>query len=92
MKFAKNIVLGDYIRDLGTVISIQNFSTQVATAKSGSLPENAPYYQQVAEQLNCCYENVDCKVSVETQLANRCFYHDDLVDVVEIRTVMKEAA
>jgi hypothetical protein len=88
---ASSVCVGDYVDGLGAIVNVRPFHTQVASQASGDLPPGTPYWQHVAEELNCCYKLVQNKVLLEGQYGKKCFYSDDLVNVA-VPNVLKVAA
>jgi len=89
---AGQVKVGDHVRDFGVVTDITVFGNQVAANKRSVLPDNAPYWQHVSEQMNSCYEIVPNKVVLQTAFSSRCFYCDDAVELVILPNALKQAA
>lgn len=89
---ASSVRVGDVISDRGAVTSVRYFAGPVANGVSKSLPRTAPYYQQVANEVNSCYSWVVDRVVIETTFGTYSFLSDTLVPVVSLTSSLRAAA
>jgi hypothetical protein len=92
MVAADSVRVGDFIRDLGVVLNIRVFATEVANDRCGTLTGKEPYWQIIAEAQKSCFRQVPDRVVIETTGGCRSFYNETLVDVVSLPTALKAAA
>lgn len=92
MVAAASVRVGDYIRDLGVVLNVRSFQTEVAGDSVGSLTGKAPYWEIIAEAQKSCFNLVSDRVVIETTGGTRSFYNDALVDVISLPTALRAAA
>lgn len=92
MVTADSVRVGDFIRDLGVVLNVRPFQTEVASDRAGDLPNNAPYWQVITEAQKSCFALVSDRVLIEATYGTRSFYNETLVDVIGLPTALRAAA